>query len=141
MAPLSESQLLRFFIEIAALLIVSRVLAEIAKRFDQAPVIGELLAGVLLGKSVLGHLAPPLYAYLFTADPLVMHLLESLAWIGAIMLLLYIGLETELEILRGLGRTAALISSFGIALPFASGKRHGSPGAAHLVPSAQASYR
>lgn len=121
MAPLSESQLLRFLIEIAALLIVSRVLAEIAKRFDQAPVIGELLAGILLGKSVLGHLAPPLYAYLFIADPLVMHLLEALAWIGAIMLLLYIGLETELEILRGLGRTAALISSFGIALPFASG--------------------
>jgi Kef-type K+ transport system membrane component KefB/nucleotide-binding universal stress UspA family protein len=121
LAPLSESQLLRFLVEIAALLIVSRVLAEIAKRFDQAPVIGELLAGILLGKSVLGYLAPPLYAYLFTADPLVMHLLEALAWIGAIMLLLYIGLETELEILRGLGRTAAMISSFGIALPFASG--------------------
>ncbi len=121
MAPLSESQLLRFLIEIAALLIVSRVLAEIAKRFDQAPVIGELLAGILLGKSILGHLAPPLYAYLFSTDPLVMHLLESIAWIGAIMLLLYIGLETELELLRGLGRTAAMISSLGIALPFASG--------------------
>jgi Kef-type K+ transport system membrane component KefB/nucleotide-binding universal stress UspA family protein len=121
LAPLSESQLLRFFIEIAAMLIVSRVLAEVAKRFDQAPVIGELLAGILLGKSVLGHLAPPLYVYMFTADPLAMHLLESLAWLGAIMLLLYIGLETELEILRGMGRTAAMISSFGIAVPFASG--------------------
>jgi Kef-type K+ transport system membrane component KefB/nucleotide-binding universal stress UspA family protein len=121
LAPLSESQLLRFLIEIAALLIVSRVLAELAKRFDQAPVIGELLAGILLGKSILGHLAPPLYAYLFTTDPLVLHLLEGLAWIGAIMLLLYIGLETELELLRGMGQTAAMISSFGIALPFASG--------------------
>jgi len=121
LAPLSESQLLRFLIEVAALLVVSRVLAEAAKRFDQAPVIGELLAGILLGKSVLGHLAPPLYAYLFVADPLVMHLLEALAWLGAIMLLLYIGLETELEILRGMGRAAAMISSFGIAIPFASG--------------------
>jgi Kef-type K+ transport system membrane component KefB len=121
LAPLSESQLLRFLVDIAALLIVSRILAEAAKRFDQAPVIGELMAGILLGKSVLGHLAPPVYGYLFVADPLVMHLLESLAWIGAIMLLLYIGLETELEILRGLGRTAAMISSLGIALPFASG--------------------
>ena len=121
MAPLSEAQLLRFFIDIAAMLIVSRILAEVMKRFDQAPVIGELLAGILLGKSVLGHLAPPLYAYLFTADPLAMHLLEAMAWIGAILLLLYIGLETELEILRGLGKTAAMISSFGIALPFASG--------------------
>ena len=62
MAPLSESQLLRFLLEVAALLLVSRMLAEVAKRFDQAPVIGELLAGILLGKSVLGHLAPPLYA-------------------------------------------------------------------------------
>ncbi|HXN87198.1 MAG TPA: cation:proton antiporter [Candidatus Binataceae bacterium] len=121
MAPLTESQLLRFLIEIAALLIASRVLAEVAKRFDQAPVIGELLAGILLGKSVLGHLSPATYAYLFTADPLAMHLLESIAWLGAIMLLLYIGLETELEILRGLGRAAVSISSLGMAVPFASG--------------------
>jgi len=82
LAPLTEAQLLRFLIEIAALLLVSRVLAEVAKRFDQAPVIGELLAGILLGKSVLGHLAPAAYAYLFTADPLAMHLLESIAWLG-----------------------------------------------------------
>jgi Kef-type K+ transport system membrane component KefB/nucleotide-binding universal stress UspA family protein len=51
----------------------------------------------------------------------VMHLLEAVSWLGAIMLLLYIGLETELEILRGLGRTAAMISSLGIAIPFVSG--------------------
>ena len=113
MAPLSESQLLRFLIEIAALLVVSRVLAEIAKRFDQAPVIGELLAGILLGKIRAGPSRAAAYAYLFSADPLVMHLLESLAWIGAIMLLLYIGLETELELLRGFGRTAAHDFEFG----------------------------
>lgn len=121
MSALSETQLLRFLLDIAALLLVSRILAEVMKRFEQAPVIGELLAGILLGKSVLGHIAPSAYAFLFASDPLVMHLVEAMAWLGAIMLLLYIGLETELEILRGMGRKAALISSLGIALPFASG--------------------
>ena len=70
MSPLSEIQLLRFLMQIGLLLIVSRLLGELAKRFDQAPVVGELLAGIVLGRSVLGHISPAGYGLLFAVtDP------------------------------------------------------------------------
>ncbi|MGO9451358.1 MAG: cation:proton antiporter [Candidatus Binataceae bacterium] len=121
MKSLSEFQILHFLIQVGALLLMSRVLADVMKRWGQAAVIGELMAGVMLGPSILGHLAPPVYAWLFPSDPLVTHLLEALSWIGVITLLLYIGLETDLGILRGMGRTAAIISLFGMVIPFGFG--------------------
>ncbi len=121
MKGLSEFQILHFLIEIGALLLASRLLADLMKRWGQAAVIGELLAGVVLGPSILGHLAPAFHAWLFPNDLLANHLLEAIAWIGVITLLLYIGLETDLGILRGMGRTAATVSAFGMAIPFGCG--------------------
>src|SRR5690242_4006190 len=91
------------------------------QRWGQATVIGELLAGLLLGPSVLGRISPGIHRFLFPADRIVDHLLEASAWIGVIMLLLCTGLETDLDTLRGMRRPAALVSSLGIVVPFASG--------------------
>lgn len=121
MSHLSEAQILRFLVQLAVLLLVSRTLGDLAKRVGQAPVIGELLAGVIVGPSVLGNLAPGLFAALFGGDPLSRHLLEAFAWTGAILLLLYIGLETDLDILRGQGRAAAYVSVCGMTIPFGAG--------------------
>ena len=74
-----------------------------------------------LGPSLLGHLAPALYRLLFPADPIADHLLEAVAWIGVIMLLLYTGLETDLEILRRVGRAALTVSWLGIIVPGITG--------------------
>lgn len=121
MKGLSEFQILHFLIQVGLLLVASRLLADLMKRWGQAAVIGELLSGVVLGPSVLGHLAPGMSAWLFPNDPLVTHLLEAVAWIGVITLLLYIGLETDLGILRGMGRTAAVVSICGMVIPFGCG--------------------
>ncbi|MGH7915419.1 MAG: cation:proton antiporter, partial [Candidatus Binataceae bacterium] len=121
MSHLSEAQILRFLVQLAVLLFISRTLGDLAKRLGQAPVIGELLAGVIVGPSVLGNLAPGLSAALFGGDPVARHLLEAFAWTGAILLLLYIGLETDLDILRGQGRTAACVSVCGMVIPFSAG--------------------
>jgi K+:H+ antiporter len=121
LSHLSEAQILRFLVQLALLLLVSRTLGDLAKRVGQAPVIGELLAGVIVGPSVLGNLAPGLFAALFGGDPLSRHLLEAFAWTGAILLLLYIGLETDLDILRGQGRAAAYVSICGMTIPFGAG--------------------
>src|SRR5271155_2409923 len=120
MHPLSEIQVLRFLIQFTLLFVLARALADIMKRLGQATVIGELLAGIVLGPSVLGYVAPLAYRLIFPADPLSDHLLEALAWIGVIMLLLYTGLETDLEIIRGVGRSAAIISALGIIIPWSS---------------------
>lgn len=66
----------------ALLFITARILADVMKRLGQATVIGELLAGVVLGPSLLGPLAPAFYRALFSADPIADHLLEAVAWIS-----------------------------------------------------------
>ncbi|HLW69931.1 MAG TPA: cation:proton antiporter [Candidatus Binataceae bacterium] len=121
MPHLNEVQVLRLLVQFTLLFVGARVLADVMKRLGQATVIGELLAGIVLGPSLLGHVAPVAYRLLFPADPLSDHLLEALAWIGVIMLLLYTGLETDLEIIRGVGRSAAIISALGILIPWTSG--------------------
>ena len=121
MTHLTEAQVLRFLVQFTILFVSARLLADIMKRLGQATVIGELLAGILLGSSVLGHLSPTLYQFIFPQDPSADHLLEALAWVGVIMLLLYTGLETNLDVLRGVGRVAAVVSALGILIPWISG--------------------
>lgn len=121
MSHLSESQILRFVVQLALLLVASRTLGDLMKRLGQAAVIGELLAGVILGPSILGTLAPGLFTALFGGDPMPGRLLEAFAWIGAILLLLYVGLETDLDILRGQGHTAAYVSICGMVIPLGAG--------------------
>jgi len=112
--------LLTFILQLALLLTAARGLGEIFRRLGQPPVIGELLAGVLLGPSVLGLLAPDLQLALFPREPLQFQILEIIAWLGMIWLLLMTGLETDLDVLRNLGRAAFYASVLGMVVPFAS---------------------
>ncbi|HEX4209346.1 MAG TPA: cation:proton antiporter [Candidatus Binataceae bacterium] len=121
MHPLSEVQVLRFLIQFTLLFVLARLLADVMKRLGQATVIGELLAGLVLGPSLLGRLAPGLSAMIFPLDPTLDHLIEGMSWIGIIMLLLYTGLETDLNLLQGMGRRAAVVSLSGIVVPLAAG--------------------
>src|SRR5277367_3192896 len=121
MAHLTEVQVLRFLIQLTLLFVIARALADVMKRLGQATVIGELLAGIVLGPTVLGHFAPGLHAMIFPPDVLADHLLEAVAWIGVIMLLLYTGLETDLGILRGVGKAAFSVSAFGVMVPALTG--------------------
>src|ERR1039457_7319727 len=89
MPHLSEVQVLRFLIQFTLLFVIARALADAAKHLGQATVIGELLAGIVLGPTILGHFAPGLHAMIFPPDAIADHLLEAVAWIGVIMLLLY----------------------------------------------------
>lgn len=92
-----------------AVFVSTKLLGEIAQRLGQPAVLGELVAGVLLGGSVLGLLDP--------ADPVI----SALAEIGVIVLLFAIGLETDLTSLARVGRTAAVVAVAGVVLPFGLG--------------------
>jgi Kef-type K+ transport system membrane component KefB len=94
---------------VAAILLSAKVLGELAERIGQPAVIGELLAGVLLGPSLLGLVDP--------ATP-VLHLLAE---IGVIVLLFSIGLETRLDRLLAVGGTSSVVALAGVVLPFAGG--------------------
>jgi Kef-type K+ transport system membrane component KefB/nucleotide-binding universal stress UspA family protein len=125
-SPIPAHQIFIFLLQFALLLALARLLGEMMKRYGQPPVFGELLAGILLGPSLLGWVAPPLSAFLFPPDPQQYHLLELISWLGMIFLLLFIGLEIDIAALRNLGRPALFASLLGIALPFTSGYALGS---------------
>lgn len=117
----SEHQLFVFWCQLLALLLAARLLGGVARGLGQPPVIGELLAGVLLGPTVLGNVAPAAHAWLFPDDPGQRGLLAGLAWLGVFLLLVLTGMETDLALVRRLGRATARVATGSLVLPLAAG--------------------
>lgn len=108
-------------VELALLIGMARLGAELAKRLGLPAVVGEMASGIALGPSLLGHYAPGVFAALFPPSPEQMHLIDAFGTVGMTLLLLITGLETDLRLLRNLGRPALIASATGMALPFALG--------------------
>ncbi|WP_224269453.1 cation:proton antiporter [Haloprofundus salinisoli] len=119
--PLGHHELLLVITQLVALLVTARVLGEAFGRLGQPTVVGELLAGVLLGPSVLGLVLPGVYESLFVVSESQFHLLEIVAWLGLIMLLVVTGLETDVDLILSKGRMAVVLSLGGILVPFVTG--------------------
>jgi Kef-type K+ transport system membrane component KefB/nucleotide-binding universal stress UspA family protein len=118
---LSHSDLLSFWVQLFVLLLAARGLGAGARRMGQPAILGELSAGVLLGPSVLGALAPDVRAWLFPADPEQAALIGGVGWLGVFLLLVLIGLETDLDLVRRLRRAAAWVAGGSLLLPFGAG--------------------
>src|SRR5258706_4728275 len=97
-----------FLLAFACALLGAKLLGELSERLGQPAVLGELLAGVLLGPSVLG-LVPLTGGVLLLAE------------IGVILLLFEVGLETDLGELARVGGPALVVALAGMALPFLGG--------------------
>jgi Kef-type K+ transport system membrane component KefB/nucleotide-binding universal stress UspA family protein len=120
-SPISAQAILTLLLQLAAMLLLARSLAEVMRRLGQPAVIGELLAGVMLGPTILGHFAPGVFEWAFPPDESQRHLLEIIAWLGMVLLLLLTGIETDIRAMRNLGRPALMASVFGMVVPFATG--------------------
>ncbi|MET9778903.1 cation:proton antiporter [Streptomyces sp. NPDC006367] len=112
--PLSD-----LLIAVPVVILVSRVAAQFLRRLGQPPVVGEILAGILLGPSLLGALWPGGQAWLF--DPSVIPYLDMLGNVGLLVFMFLIGLELDLGTLRGDRRTALAVSQAGTAVPLVLG--------------------
>jgi len=110
-----------FLAQIVVLLLVGRLLGELLSRWGQPPVMGQILAGIVLGPSVLGHIFPGAEVALFPHTPPQRAMLDGVAQLGVLLLLLLTGMETDLSVMRNSGRAAVNVSLAGIALPFAVG--------------------
>ncbi|MGA8095747.1 MAG: cation:proton antiporter [Steroidobacteraceae bacterium] len=110
-----------FLSQIVVLLVAGRLLGELLSRWGQPPVMGQLLAGVVLGPSLLGHFSPAAELALFPHAPEQRGMLEAVAQLGVLLLLLLTGMETDLSVMRNCGRAALNVSLAGIALPFLFG--------------------
>jgi Kef-type K+ transport system membrane component KefB len=98
-----------FLFLLVAMLVSAKVLGELAERIGQPAVLGELVAGVLLGASLFGIVDP-------TSE--VVHLLAE---VGVVLLLFQIGLETNLGRLLQVGVASTVVAIVGVVLPFVSG--------------------
>ncbi|MEO5588218.1 MAG: cation:proton antiporter, partial [Gemmatimonadaceae bacterium] len=94
---------------LVALLLSAKLLGVLAQRIGQPAVIGELLAGVVLGKSALGLLDP--------SDPVIL----AFAELGVLVLLFEIGLHTDFKSLMKVGSEALTVGLAGVLLPFGFG--------------------
>ncbi len=121
-------------VQVALLIGIGRGLGEVMQRIGQPSVIGELLAGLLLGPSVFGWIWPSAQAAIFPHAPAQKAMIEGLAQFGILLLLLLTGMEIDLQLVRKVGRPAVTISLFGIAVPFACGFALGAVMPASLLP-------
>jgi Kef-type K+ transport system membrane component KefB/mannitol/fructose-specific phosphotransferase system IIA component (Ntr-type) len=121
MSSLTHDQVLVMLLGLAALLGAARVLGEVARRFGQPTVVGEILAGILLGPTILGAIAPAANAFLFpTTGPnaLVLH---GLTTFSVVLFLVVAGMEVDLSTIIRLKRSAAIIGCSSLLIPFSIG--------------------
>jgi Kef-type K+ transport system membrane component KefB/nucleotide-binding universal stress UspA family protein len=123
-----------FLAQLIALMVVGRLLGEAMNRIGQPSVMGMLLGGVLLGPSVLGALWPDLQHAIFPTAPAQRAMLDGIAQFGVLLLLLLTGMETDLKLVRTVGRAALSISLTGVAVPFLCGFALGQSMPASLLP-------
>lgn len=121
MAVLTPREIVIMFLALGLLLGAARILGELAKAFRQPAVVGEIAAGVLLGPTCLGTLAPALSGFLFPQNgpnALVLHGLTTLA---LVLFLLVAGIEVELSTIWRQGKAALGVGISGILFPFCLG--------------------
>ncbi len=110
-----------FIAQLALLMLVGRLLGEIMIRFKQPGVMGQLIAGLVLGPSLLGALFPDWQHALFPSAKEQKAMLDGVSQFGVLMLLLLTGMETDLKLVRRTGAASAIASIAGIVVPFACG--------------------
>ncbi|WP_381555863.1 cation:proton antiporter [Streptomyces eurythermus] len=113
---MTTNQLFALFCDLALIIVLARILGAVAQRLSQPAVIGEVLAGILLGPTFLGHSVPE-----FLFPPGVRPMLTALADVGMAVFMFIVGLELDRKILRGTGRLAVTVAVSCILLPFGLG--------------------
>jgi Kef-type K+ transport system membrane component KefB/nucleotide-binding universal stress UspA family protein len=110
-----------FVAQLVLLLLVGRLIGEAMLRIKQPAVAGQLMAGLVLGPSVLGLIWPEAQHMLFPADKDQKAMLDAISQFGILVLLLLTGMETDLKLVRESGRASVSASLAGIIVPFLCG--------------------
>ncbi len=110
---------IRFFFQLAFILATCRVVGLIAKRFGQPQVVGEMIAGVVMGPSLFGLLFPEAQSHIFPKSSLT--ITYAVAQVGLVLYMFLIGVEFQVDLIRKRLRSAASVSLAGIITPFTLG--------------------
>ncbi|MFG3016219.1 cation:proton antiporter [Streptomyces cinerochromogenes] len=121
MPGISHDAMLVFLMQIGVLLIVATALGRLAARLNLPAVVGELAAGILVGPSVLGAVAPAVSERLLPHDAGQMHLLGAVAQLGVLLLVGITGAHVDLALLRRRRVAIGWVSVGSVLLPLALG--------------------
>jgi Kef-type K+ transport system membrane component KefB/nucleotide-binding universal stress UspA family protein len=119
--PLDEHQLLVFWTQLLVLVAFARICGGIMRRVNLPSVIGQLIAGVVLGPSIFGKVWPDGFHWFLPDDEIQSGALYAVSWLGVALLLITAGFETDLGLIRRLGRAAALVAGFSLFVPLVGG--------------------
>jgi Kef-type K+ transport system membrane component KefB len=111
---------LLFFLQLAIILVACRVVGWLARRVGQPQAVGEMVAGIVLGPSLFGLVAPELQARLFGHKE-TSQVLYCLAQLGLAIYMFLVGVEFNAGLLRQRGKVATAVSISGMLVPFALG--------------------
>ncbi|MFH0735979.1 MAG: cation:proton antiporter [bacterium] len=121
MITLNHNEVIILLLQLSILLIFARFFGELSRMLKQPAVIGEIIAGVILGPSLLGYIFPKIYIYIFQSSQNSFFALDGISSIGLILLLFVAGMELELSLIIKNGKTTSILSFFGVVFPFLVG--------------------
>jgi Kef-type K+ transport system membrane component KefB len=121
MGKLGHADVVHLLLQLSIMLLMGRLFAEVMRRLNQPGVIGEIIAGILLGPTVLGMIKPEWFEALYPVGSISGVVLSGFVQVAVVMLLFIAGLEVDLHIVWQQGRQAISTSLFGLIIPFAIG--------------------
>ncbi|MCE2892932.1 MAG: cation:proton antiporter [Flammeovirgaceae bacterium] len=120
MSKLSQHEIMALLVQLSVMLIMGRLFAELARKVKQPAVVGEIIAGLILGPTILGMFQPDWFDTLFPSGSSSL-VLDGFVQIAVVMLLFIAGLEVDLHIVLQQGKQAIYTSFFGLIIPFMFG--------------------
>ena len=121
MDKLTHTEVIHLLLQLSAMLVMGRFFAEVARKFKQPSVVGEIFAGILLGPTILGTMSPDFFHSLFPHSGAPELVLDGFVQVAVVLLLFIAGLEVDLQIVKQQGKQAAYTSLFSLAVPLALG--------------------
>ncbi len=121
MVKLAHNELIVLLLSISTMLIISRIFAEVGKKFKLPVVMGELIVGIVLGPTILGMISPDIFNYLFPRTGNIPIALDGIFSLSVIMLLFVAGMEVQLPLVLKQGKVAVYTSLFSMVIPFFTG--------------------
>ncbi|MFI6015633.1 cation:proton antiporter [Streptomyces sp. NPDC051243] len=119
--PLGGHPLAMFLVQVVLLLLVATLLGRLAARCSLPPIVGELMTGIVLGPSLLGHTLPQVSDWLFPDVPEQAHLLDAMGQFGVLLLVGLTGLQMDTQLIRRRAATAIRVSLPGFVIPLGLG--------------------
>ena len=118
---MSHGTIFNLLIQLCILLLVGRFFGELARKINLPPLVGEIIAGILLGQTVFGIISPESFEWLFPTEGESAIILDGFIHVSVVLLLFIAGLEVELSIVIQLRKQAFFTSSLGLVIPFILG--------------------